>query len=65
MYFGWWFVWVPGIIWYSYRYTDAWMVGAAIAIDGYYGAFFAIPVLSLIVAGAYIIGHAIRPYLYT
>ena len=60
---GWWFVWVPILVWYAI-YTDGWwVVLIAVLVDGYYGAFYAIPYQSLLAFAIVSVLSYIRPHL--
>ena len=38
---------VATIVWFSWRYTPAAFVPAAVVLDGYYGSFYTVPLLSI------------------
>ena len=62
---GWWFVYVPLLVWYAV-YTDPWwIVVVAIIIDGYYGAFYMVPYQSLLVFMIVFVMSYLRPYFLT
>lgn len=62
---GWWFAWVPILLWYA-RYTDGWwVVLIAILVDGYYGAFYAVPYQSLLAFAIVSVFSYVRPHLFS
>ena len=62
---GWWFVWVPLLIWYSISKNGWYLVLAVILIDGYYGAFYAIPYQSLLAGLVVFATEYARPFILT
>jgi hypothetical protein len=62
---GWWLVWVPALVWFSVIYRGWGLVLGVILIDGYYGAFMAVPWQSIVALIVVCIVQVVRPYLYT
>lgn len=65
LFLGWWFLWVPVLVWYAVYTNGWWVVLIAILVDGYYGAFYTVPYQALL---AFVIVSAmecLRPYLFT
>ncbi len=48
MFVGWWVIWVPVTFLYAVRYHPTWVVLVAVLVDGYYGAFYSLPYITLI-----------------
>lgn len=48
---------------FSYRAGAVWLLPLAFAIDGYFGAFHALPLFSMFAAGWYVLTEFIRPQL--
>ena len=65
LFFGWWVLWVPTLVWYSIYESAWWLVLLAILIDAYYGAFYAIPYQSLLAFSIAVLMELLRPYLFT
>lgn len=54
---------VPLAIWFSFRVGALALLPVAILIDGYFGAFFEIPVLSIVTLLWYVVCELLRPQL--
>ena len=65
LFIGWWWVWVPVVCLYAWYYDGWWIVIVAVLIDGYYGAFSAVPILSMATLALVIVVTMIRPLIYT
>lgn len=65
LFLGWWFIWLPVLLWYAVYENTWWVVILAVVIDGYYGAFYEIPHQSLAVLLIAIMMHLLRPYIFT
>lgn len=48
---------------YTYRVGAVWLIPLGFAIDGYYGAFFELPLFSMLATGWYVISECVRPQL--
>lgn len=49
LFLGWWWFWLPALVWYAIYANAWWLVLLAIVIDGYYGAFYTIPYQTMVV----------------
>jgi len=47
---------------FTLRFGALWLVPLAILVDGYFGAFSAVPMFSFIAVGWYIVSELLRPY---
>ena len=50
-------------VWFTYRSGAAWLLVAAVLIDGYFGAFFSVPYLTIVALLWYAFSEWIRPRL--
>lgn len=62
---GWWWLWVPMLMWFTVTNRGWGLVVGVIVIDAYYGAFMGVPVQSLVALGVVSVMELVRPYLYT
>lgn len=61
----WWFIWVPGVMWVSFRHGAAWFIVVAFLLDGYFGHFHTWPVLTVSALVWYWIVTIVRPHITT
>lgn len=54
---------VPLTIWFTFRAGAVWLIPLAFLIDGYFGAFYAIPIFSITICVWFSISEVIRPRL--
>lgn len=52
-----------GVLLFSVRQSAAWLIPAAIVLDGYFGAFYHVPYLSLLALSWYAFFQTVRPHL--
>lgn len=50
-------------VFFSYRAGAIWLLPLAFAVDGYFGAFYELPLFSMFAAGWYVLIEFIRPQL--
>lgn len=60
---GWFVVAVPLAIWFSFRVSAVWLIPAAFLIDGYFAAFYTVPVLTVVSIIWFLLSELIRPRL--
>ena len=54
---------VPLIIWFSFRVSAVWLLPVAILLDGYFGAFYEMTVISIAILIWYVFSELLRPQL--
>ena len=52
-----------GIVLFTFRCGAVWLLPLAFAIDGYFGAFYAIPYITIAACAWYVVSEFIRPQL--
>lgn len=60
---GWFFVAIPLLIWFSFNSSVAWFLPTAILIDGYFGAFESLPLLTIVTIVWFVFSELLRPRL--
>ena len=50
-------------VWFTYRVGAVWLIPLAICIDGFFGAFYHVPLFSVVMAFWYLVSELIRPAL--
>lgn len=54
---------IPLAVWFTFRCGSIWLFPAAVLIDGYFGAFYSVPVFSLTICLWFLLTEVIRPQL--
>lgn len=54
---------VPLAVWFSFRCGTSWLLPLAFLVDGYFGAFYTMPIFSIITISWFFIIEIIRPRL--
>lgn len=60
---GWWLLSIPLILYYTFYYSAAWLVPAALLIDAYFGALYSYPKLTVYMFCWFVLSEFIKPYL--
>jgi hypothetical protein len=60
---GWFFIAVPLLLYFTFYYSAAWVVPVALLIDGYFGALYTFPKLTVFTLVWFIVSELIKPHL--
>lgn len=60
---GWFVLAAPLAIWFSFRASAGWLIPAAFLVDGYFAAFYTVPMLTVVTIVWFVLSELIRPRL--